>query len=141
MATRKKSVGYTKDVGFQVGVRKTFKLTSDKAWGFLFSQRGLCVWLGGVNKDKLLKSEYIVNAHGDEMMLRVFEEGSHVRLNWKHPHWDNLSTLQVRVIPAKKKTTIRFHQEKLKDAEQRKEMKAHWKKVLEQIEKNVNELS
>ncbi len=30
-------VGKTKDVGFQYGIRKTFPVSSEKAWDFLFS--------------------------------------------------------------------------------------------------------
>ncbi len=47
-----KKVGQTKDVGFQIGVRKTFPISIEMAWSFLFSEEGLRVWLGNINLDE-----------------------------------------------------------------------------------------
>ena len=43
-------------------------------------------------------------------------------MSYNKPEWENSSTLQIRFIPLKNKTTISFHLEKIKDLEQRVEV-------------------
>ena len=53
----KKPVGLTKDVGFQIGVRRTLPISRDDAWQLLTSKRGVKIWLGDVSKMKFNKGE------------------------------------------------------------------------------------
>ncbi|NTW20959.1 MAG: SRPBCC domain-containing protein [Nostocales cyanobacterium W4_Combined_metabat2_030] len=62
--------------------------------------------------------------------IKVFKPLSHIRLTWQKHDWQNISTLQIRIIATKSGTTISFHQEKLLDANQRAEMKMHWESIL-----------
>jgi len=39
---------FTKDIGFQFGIRKTFPVPKEKVWSFLFSKSGLITWLGEI---------------------------------------------------------------------------------------------
>ena len=128
---------YAKEVDYQVGARKSYPVSATKVWDYLISLKGLKVWLGSVDPNKLLSKEYFQTGGGDEGKLRVFKPYSHLRMNWKHSCWENLSTLQIRVTPNKSKTTVSFHQEKLKDNRQRKDMKAYWQHVLKQLEKEL----
>lgn len=48
------------------------------------------------------------------------------------------STLQIRVIPAKDKTTISFHHEWLANGKEREAMKTHWTRVLDEIDNIQN---
>lgn len=64
----------------------------------------------------------------------MFVPFSHTRLGWKTKSWSNMSTLQVRVIENKNKTTISIHQEKLLDSGQLHEMKIYWNKVMSKLE-------
>jgi uncharacterized protein YndB with AHSA1/START domain len=128
-----KKVGQTKDVGFQIGVRKTFPVSIDIAWHFLFSEEGLKVWLGKVNLEEFQVNKTYKTEDGIEGKINVFRTNSHIRLTWKPNLWTNVSAVQVRVINAKGKTTISFHQDKLLDSKQREEMKKHWDRVLEEI--------
>lgn len=138
-----KSVGRTKGVGFQFGVQRTFLVSKEKAWDFVFSSNGLKIWLGDLEKDLSMK-EYFKTQEGIAGFVRVFKPYSHIRLNWKKKDWTNMSTVQIRVLAKNKdKTTISFHQEKLLDSIQRKEMKKYWyekmEKIMEAIEKlNMN---
>lgn len=127
-----KQVGQTKDVGFQFGIRRTFTIPSDQMWDFLFSQRGLNIWLGELATEFELKKEFATHG-GIKGFVRVFNPNSHIRINWQKPNWTNLSTVQLRVIKKNESTTISFHHEKLIDAEQREEVKKHWTGVLENI--------
>ncbi|MGM8363811.1 SRPBCC domain-containing protein, partial [Flavobacterium sp. ARAG 55.4] len=66
-------------------------------------------------------------------LVRVFKANSHIRLNWKLTHWENVSTVQIRVIENQTKATIAIHQEKLLNTEQRNEMKAYWTEIMKII--------
>jgi uncharacterized protein YndB with AHSA1/START domain len=127
-----KLVGQTRGVGFQFGLRKTFAVSQASTWQFIFSEEGLKIWLGSIDTDLSLKGRFKTK-DGIEGLIRVLVPGSHIRLNWKKVDWPNMSTLQIRVMGDEKKTTVSFHQEKLKDSHQRDEMSAHWTAVMEAI--------
>lgn len=131
--TTTKVAGQTKDVGFIIGVRKTIPLPPEEVWDFLFSAKGLTLWLGKVNKPFTDAGQSYKTRDGIEGTMRVFTPYSHVRMGWKRPDWPNDTTLQVRVLNNKGKATISFHQEKLSGPEQRTEMKAYWERVLQNI--------
>lgn len=133
----KKQIGQTKEVGFQFGIRKTFSISKEDMWDFLFSQRGLKIWLGELETEFELKKEFST-VNGVRGFVRVFEPNSHIRVNWQKKDWTNVSTVQLRVIKNKEKTTISFHQEKLLDSKQREEARKYWTDILAQI---TNELS
>lgn len=59
--------------------------------------------------------------------------GKVIRMTWQPAPGTDASTLQTRVIPAKGKTTIAFHHEWLKDANEKAGMNAYWKNVLDKI--------
>ena len=128
----KKIVGQTKDVGFQFGLRKTFQLPQDQVWEFMFSPTGLDIWLGKLATELELNKSFRTES-GIEGHVRVLKPLSHVRMSWKKPEWDQSSTLQVRIMGNEKKTTISFHQEKLTDGDQRKEMKEYWDVVMSEL--------
>lgn len=128
-----KIIGQTKDRGFQIGVRKTLPVSYDIAWDFLFSDEGLRVWLGKINTDEFELSKTYKTKDGIEGKINVLKTNSHIRLTWKPKNWANTSAIQIRVINAKGKTKISFHQDKLLDSIQRDEMKKHWDAVLEKI--------
>ena len=125
-------IGKTKDVGFQFGIRRTISVSSEKVWDFLFSKKGLKIWLGNFNDELELKKE-LKTQDGITFFVRVFKPNSHIRLNWKPETWGNISTLQIRIIRNNEKTTIAIHQEKLLNDEQRNEMKSYWTKIIEQL--------
>ncbi len=129
----KKPVGQTKDTGFQFGIRKTFPVSLDRARQFLFSDDGLKIWLGNLISGSIEEKKQFKTADGTEGMVRVLKPLSHIRLTWKKKEWDNFSTLQIRVIGTKGKTTISFHQEKLLNSQQRIEVRFYWQKVMAKI--------
>ena len=126
-------IGKTKDVGFQFGIRKTFSVSTEKVWDFLFSENGLKVWLGKLKSELEIKKEYETE-NGTKGLVRVFKPNSHIRLNWKPKNWENMSTIQIRVIGNQEKTTVAIHQEKLLNSKQRSEMKEYWNKIMKKIE-------
>ena len=131
-----KPIGKTKDTGCQFGIRKTYRLSSDDMWHFLFSEKGLRIWLGRIDGALELKKEFKTEK-GVSGLVRVFKPNSHIRINWQKKNWTNISIVQLRVIGNKEKTTISFHQEKLVGSEQREEMKIYWNKVVHEISKEI----
>jgi uncharacterized protein YndB with AHSA1/START domain len=128
----KRIIGRTKDAGFQFGIRRTFPVSQESAWEFLFSEMGLALWLGLMDQPLMYKSAF-VTLEGIEGVVTVIKPLSHVRMAWKKKSWQNTSRLQVRLIPNNGKTTISFHHEKLMDAAQREEMKTYWGGVMDKL--------
>ncbi|MEP3836011.1 MAG: SRPBCC domain-containing protein [Algibacter sp.] len=135
----KKQVGQTKDVGIQFGIRKTVSISAELVWNFLFSDKGVEIWLGKLKHELEFKKEFETKK-GITGFVRVFKPKSHIRLNWKLKDWPNMSTVQLRVIEKQEKTTIAIHQEKLLNAEQRSKMKEYWVKIIKKIDTELKKV-
>lgn len=133
MNMHEKQVGLTKDAGWQFGLRKTFACSQKSLWDFMFSDKGINIWLGKLQGELELKKPYMTH-DGIEGEVRVLNAYSHIRMDWKRKGWQNTSRLQVRVLGNEEKATISFHQEKLLDNDQREEMKAYWNEKMRRIE-------
>ncbi len=131
-SNEKRTIGKTKDVGFQVGARKTFNIRLEKAWDFITSSSALAIWLGEIKQ--INEGVHFQLENGISGQIRVFSPLSHIRLSWKHPDWERSSTIQIRVIPRKDKTVIAFHQEHLPGIEEREIRKEFFKNVLQEFE-------
>lgn len=130
-------VGQTKTVGFQVGIRRTFPISQEKAWEFVASEDGLKLWLGESTKINLQPGQKFCTKMG-EGEIRIVKPLQQLRLAWKKEGWDKTSTIQVRIIPKENtKTTISFHQENLSDQNVREEMQQYWERILKQIEEGI----
>ncbi len=127
-----KQVGKTRDAGWQMGLQKTFAISFDHAWDFMFSEEGLDIWLGTM-PDPLSLHQSFLTKDGIEGKVTVFKHHSHIRMRWKKSDWINTSTLQVRVIKKGDKSTISFHQEKLMDKQQRMMMLDYWREKMQAI--------
>jgi uncharacterized protein YndB with AHSA1/START domain len=134
-----KIVGLTKDAGFQFGLRKTFPLSVEEVWDFMFSKEGINIWLGKTDIPVLEKDTEYKTKDGIEGVVKVFKPYSHIRMRWKKRNWENISTLQMRVMPAGNKATISFHQENMLNAAQREEMKTCWNDVMEALARKLEE--
>ncbi|WP_199191407.1 SRPBCC family protein [Amycolatopsis sp. CA-126428] len=127
------SVGKTADVGWNIGVSRTLPYPAEVVWDFLVSREGVTIWLGpGVELPREPGEEY-ETANGTVGEIRSFAEGDRVRLTWRPSDWDHDSTVQVRLSGAGAKTTLRFHQEWLADAEEREQQRAYWQDVTERV--------
>jgi uncharacterized protein YndB with AHSA1/START domain len=124
-------VGATMDAGFQIGVRRTVPVSDERIWEVLLSPDGLGTWLGGATKVE--EGERFAFSNGLSGEIRVFKPGSHIRLTWHRPEWEEPSYVQVRVIPARTGTTLSFHQDHLAGPSDREEMKVHWEQVIDRL--------
>ncbi|MMZ61515.1 hypothetical protein D3C73_1044660 [compost metagenome] len=129
-----KPVGQTLGSGFQVGVRRTFPISIERAWDHLISTQGAKIWLGDISSIDFQKGQEYLTEEGISGEVRVVNQFVNIRLSWKKNDWVKPSTLQIRTIPkGSDKTTISIHQENLSDSMVREEMKAHWENVLNRL--------
>lgn len=100
----------------------------------MFSDEGLKIWLGELEDELTLKKPYNTK-DGIQGIVRVFTPYSHIRMSWKKENWQNTSTVQVRVMGNREKSTVSFHHEKLSDETQREEVRLFWNEKMAEIEK------
>lgn len=130
------TIGKTKSAGYQVGIRKTFPITLQDAWNYMFSYEGIKLWLGYTGPMVWVRGQKYTKRNGTDFCVRVYKELSHVRVTYTQKEWTNISTIQIRFIASKTGTTISFHQEKLLDENQRMKMKLHWEKIIASISRH-----
>ena len=133
---KRRVVGSTSDVGYQIGVTKTLHITPETAWKFLMSRKGRMLWLGE-SKFLLKRGFRYITRRGVKGEIRTFRRGEFVRLIFRPSGNKRASVLQIRVTErgTTRGTCIGFHQEKLADGDEREKMRTHWKEVLRLIEK------
>jgi uncharacterized protein YndB with AHSA1/START domain len=129
-----KPVGFSKSQGWEIGVRRTFPISTDQAWKLLMTQPGLGYWLGHGVEPNFKKGVTYETTEKTTGEIRSYAEGNLIRIRWQPRDWDFASTLQIRVLPAKTGATISFHHEKLENGEQREKMRLHWSAVLDKLE-------
>ena len=126
--------GETQATGFQVGARRTFGVSVDRAWELVTSAEGMGVWLGGGRPPELEQGAEYRLRDGSAGEVRVVGP-SHLRLTWRPKGWARASTVQVRVIEQDERAVIAFHQEHLPGAEERELRKAHYLGALDELER------
>jgi uncharacterized protein YndB with AHSA1/START domain len=129
-------VGKTQTQGWEIGVRRTFPINVDQAWELLVTTPGIEYWIGEGEID-FAKGERYEMEDGTCGEIRSYTEGSLIRMTWQPPQWDFASTLQIRVLSAKKGATISIHHEKLENGQQREQMRQHWSSVLDKLGKLI----
>jgi uncharacterized protein YndB with AHSA1/START domain len=127
--------GLTKDVGYQIGVRRTMSIPLEDAWRALTSLRGVNIWLGETDEIDFSKGATYHLPDGSVGEVRVLSPESHLRITWQPPGWPRPSTIQVRVIPKGARTVIAFHQEHLPGSAEREARRAHFKSALDELER------
>ena len=135
MNTKPRPVGLTKDVGYEIGARKTMPISLEDAWQRVTSPQGLALWLGAGADLTFAKGETCRLADGTQVTVRVFKPLSHLRFGWQPPGWERPSVIQVHVIPSGQKTVIAFHQEHLPGPRERETRRAHFKAALSALER------
>jgi uncharacterized protein YndB with AHSA1/START domain len=115
-----------------VGVQRTIPASKAALWRLLLGPEGLAQWLGKLEDLPLKPGRHYQTADGTRGEIRSVDRGTRLRLTYQPAGEDNSSTLQITLSCPRntaEKTTLRFHQEKLRDAEHREQMRAHWKQV------------
>jgi len=130
------TTGLTKDVGWELGVRRTVDAPVEEVWEY-FVVDGLATWLGDTTLG-LHKGDEYVTVDGVRGEIRSRTDQLRLRLTWQPDDWDHDSTVQVTLMPAATGTTIGFHQERLASEVERTQMLAHWTTVLDDVVAELN---
>ncbi|MDI2132942.1 SRPBCC family protein [Yinghuangia seranimata] len=133
-------VGNTQGACFEIGVSKALPYPADELWRFLTSPEGLALWLGAGAELEPVRGAAYRTDEGAEGEVRGYEEFDRVRVTFRPAGWDHETTLQVRLSGGTAdRTTLRFHQERLADADERARQRAHWQAVMAAVEKALEE--
>jgi uncharacterized protein YndB with AHSA1/START domain len=127
-----RTVGKTRDAGFQIGARRTMPLPLAEAWQLLTSRDGVKIWLGAPI-DLAGDAAYQL-PDGTSGTVSVFKPNSHLRMSWQPPTWPRPSIIQVRAIPNGTRTTFAFHQEHLPGPDEREARRVHYTVALDTLE-------
>ena len=130
----KRPVGLTRDVGWEIGVRRTFPMSLEEAWRLITSPEGIRIWLGEGPAFSLEKGDAFSLDDGTTCEIRVFKTHSHLRLRRKPADTQQASTIQLRVLENGNRSVIAFHEENLASAEQREARRAHFAAALDKFE-------
>ncbi|MET8795017.1 SRPBCC domain-containing protein [Nocardia sp. NPDC004568] len=119
--------GLTADAGWQIGVSRTLPQPPDIVWAHLTGAAGLACWLGpGADPTFAPGARYRTDT-GVTGEIRSYRAGERIRLTY------GPTTVQVTVTPvAGHRTRLRFHQERMSDAAQRAQQRAHWQRVMDE---------
>lgn len=137
MTSSKTPVGHTTSQGWEIGIRRTFPLSTHQAWELLFTQPLLAAWLDDKANIPFQKGDTYTTNTGITISVAAVTVARVIRMKWQRKDESSASTLQIRVIPAKEKTTISFHHEWLQNEADRTRMKAYWENVLDKIGESI----
>lgn len=127
-------VGLTKDAGWQIGVSRTVPHDLDEVWTTLLSPAGLALWLGPGAALGDEPGDPWSATDGARGELRSLRPGDRVRVLHRPPGRDADTVVQLVVRPAAGGgTSVRLHQERLADADEREAMRAHWAAVHDRL--------
>lgn len=127
-------VGLTKDAGWQIGVSRTVPHALDDVWATLVSPAGLALWLGPGATLGEAPGDPWSSTDGARGELRSLRPGDRVRVLHRPPGRDADTIVQVVLRPAAGGgTSVRVHQERLADADEREAMRAHWAAVHDRL--------
>lgn len=135
-----RETGETADAGFQVGVQRTLPASSDALWELLCSAEGRRLWLGhGASFAPEPGTTYETD-DGTAGEVRTVKDGERIRMTWQPADRDAPTTLQLTLSSRGDagKTTLRVHHEKLSGQDEREEMRAHWRSVLDRIDAGLS---
>jgi uncharacterized protein YndB with AHSA1/START domain len=132
-----RAVGQTADAGFEIGVQRTLPIPPERAWNLITRPEGRMEWLGTIARMHWAPGTTYETAEGTTGEVRTVQDGSRLRLTFQPRGWRAPSTLQVTVVPVSRGASVRFHQERLASAEQREQMREHWRTVLDSLAERV----
>lgn len=129
--------GLTEDVGWEIGVSRTFRCDLDHAWQVLTGRPGVEVWLGdgAVLPHRSGATWDAGDGSGGE--VRSFRPLDRVRLTHRAPRDQRTTTIQLALTEHHAedgpRTVVRFHQERLTSGAEREAQRSHWRAVADAL--------
>lgn len=132
-------VGKTRDAGWQIGVSRSIAVDLETLWSYLVSTDGLATWLGRGVVSPLAKGQRYETEDGTTGEIRSLRDRDRLRLTWQPVDRPDHATVQVAVAPSKSGCSVRFHTERLHDADERERMREHWRTIIDRIEADLTD--
>lgn len=129
---KSRPTGLTQEVGWEVGVSRTFACSLQRAWDVV-SAEGLATWLGEAPDAVWEPGASYETTDGTRGQVRSYRELDRIRLTWQSEDWDHEATVQVALTGGDGKATVRFHTERLASEAERERMRTRWKGVLDAL--------
>ena len=123
------TVGRTRDAGWQIGVSRTLDSPPDRVWTVLLEDPGLWLAPGARLPDEVGAAWVAQDGTQGELRGRRHDR---VRLTVRRPGAHE-TTVQVSVVPSGARTSVRFHEERMRDADERAARRAHWQATLDRL--------
>lgn len=79
-------------MGFQIGIRKTFAVSIETAWDFLFSEKGLAFLLGNIELESFCLDKPYKIKDALEGKIGTFNPFLNIRMTWRPVPWTNIRT-------------------------------------------------
>ncbi|MGH9026498.1 MAG: SRPBCC family protein [Acidimicrobiia bacterium] len=127
-------VGLTKDAGWEIGVSRTLPYPLDDVRALLTSADGVQLWLGDAMTLPTTVGAPYEAADGATGELRGYESRRRIRLTHRPRESRNETTIQATLEPKAAGTTLRFHQERMRSPKERERQRAHWKRVVDELD-------
>ncbi|PNE42876.1 MULTISPECIES: activator of Hsp90 ATPase 1 family protein [Streptomyces] len=121
--------GLTKDAGWQIGVSRTLPHPPSVVWDFICGPGGFALRLGpGANLAPERGTRYRTTT-GVAGEVRGYRSVDRIRVT------HDTTTVQVALRPTadRARTMLRFHQERLANANERERQRAHWQQVMDKV--------
>ena len=128
-------IGKTQSVSYEIGFRRAFHVSIQKAWEVLTSQPGVKIWLGETHDLQWQRGAHYTTADGATGEVRVVNPEVNLRITWQPRDWEKPSTIQIRTLAQGDKTVISFHQEHLAGERERILMHNRWQSALYELAK------
>jgi uncharacterized protein YndB with AHSA1/START domain len=126
-------VGLTQDAGWEIGVSRTLPFAPEHVWTTLLSDEGLDAWLAPGARLGVAKGDPYRADDGTTGELRSLRPHDRVRLTFRPAGRTGDTIVQVVVREAASGTSVRLHQERLADADERERMRDHWASAIERL--------
>lgn len=128
-----RTVGLTKDAGFEIGLCRTVDVPPDRALATIVGDQGVRTWLGDGVRLPAEKGTTYETVDGTRGQIRSYHPSGRLRLTWQPAGWDHPTIVQVTVSERRGKSVIRFHQERLVDPAERARQRDHWRAVMDEV--------
>ncbi len=113
---------------------KTLPVDAKILWKYLFSPKGLQVWLKPLSGFKLAKGAMYETEGGVFGEVRTFKSPERLRLTWQESDADRSTVVQVYVKQRPHgKSAIWVQHEKIPNGREKARLREHWKQVLEDL--------
>lgn len=120
----------------------TFAVDAKTLWKFVFSAKGLQIWLRPIAGIRLEKGFVYETEDGVFGEIRTFKPFERLRMTWQDSDAEKASLVQLQFVSRPgKKCIFALSHEKLRNNRERQMQRAFWKERMESLKAAIRELA